>query len=53
MNLLLGNLMQNAIDATENCENKQIEIVIRYDRRCIFVRISNPYSGELQYKNGK
>lgn len=53
MNILLGNLMQNAIDAVEKCEDKHIDVLIRYDRSCIFIKINNPYIGELKYKDGE
>lgn len=53
MNILLGNLMQNAIDATEKCKEKYIDVLIRYDRNCIFIKISNPYDGERLVKDGE
>ena len=53
MNILLGNLMQNAIDAAEKCEDKHIDVLIRYDRSCIFIKISNPYVGELNCRDGE
>ena len=53
MNILLGNLMQNAIDAAEKCEDKHIAVLIKYDRSCIFIKISNSFSGELIVKNGE
>lgn len=53
MNIIFGNLMQNAIDATEKCEEKHIDILIRFDRNCIFAKISNPYDGERLVKDGE
>ena len=37
MNVILGNLMQNAIEAAEKCQNGEILIHIRYDHGCFFI----------------
>ena len=53
MNILLGNLMQNSIDAARQCKDKHIDVLIRYERSCIFIKISNPYTGKLKLKDGE
>lgn len=47
MNVLLGNLMQNAIEATEKCGGGTINASIRYNRGCILINISNPLEGPM------
>ena len=45
--------MQNAIDSAKNCDDALINITIKYDKKCIFMKITNPISGELKFKNGE
>ncbi len=53
MNVILGNLMQNAIEAAEKCQNGEILIHIRYDHGCLFITLKNSYSGKTSIKDGK
>lgn len=41
MNIILGNLMDNAIEASERIENPSIKIDITYKMNCLFIKIVN------------
>jgi signal transduction histidine kinase len=41
MNVILGNLMENAIEASDEIENPFIDISVKYDRGCLFFKIEN------------
>ena len=46
--LILGNLLENAVEAAEKVEGKrQIKIKIKYDKNNLLVFVSNSYSGTL------
>lgn len=46
--LILGNLLENAVEAAEKVEGKrQIKIKIKYDKNNLLVFVSNSYSGIL------
>lgn len=51
---ILGNLMDNAINATKKLEveKRQISINIKYDKKRLIIVISNTYDGKLLYKDG-
>ncbi len=53
MNILLGNIMQNAIDAAEKCDDKQISVTIKYDKQCIFIMVSNSFNGDIEHHDGE
>ena len=53
MNVILGNLMQNAIEAAEKCANGQISIYMRYNRGSLFITLKNSYCGKTAIKDGK
>ena len=46
--LILGNLLENAVEATERVrEKKYIKIHIKYDKNNLLIFISNSYEGDL------
>lgn len=48
MVIILGNLLDNAIEACEKTEdNKEIKLVINYSLRNLFITIENTYNGRL------
>lgn len=48
--VILGNLFDNAIEATTKTEkNKIISACIELDRNVLYINISNPFEGELHY----
>ena len=44
---ILGNLIDNAIEACENQSEKHIEIVIKEVKKLLYIKIVNSYEGEL------
>lgn len=48
MSVVLGNAIDNAIEASEKTEEKKVSIVLRYTKGRLLIQIGNPYSGELQ-----
>jgi len=54
LSVILGNLMDNAIEATlRSKEEKQISISIELDRNVLYISIYNSFDGILNYKNDK
>ena len=53
MNVILGNLLENAIFAAEKSEEKWIDISIYVDKGVFHATIKNTYNGELISKNEK
>lgn len=52
--ILLGNLMDNAIEAAMQCENKKtVELKIKQQKNHISIHIRNSYSGQLIEKNNR
>lgn len=45
LNVLLGNLMDNAIEALERCEDKYLALTMRVDRGLLFLKVVNRYDG--------
>lgn len=52
MNVILGNLLSNACEAIGECEEKEIEILIRYDRGVLLFRVTNSYKGMVLESGG-
>ena len=50
---ILNNLISNAIEACQYCDEKYIELDIDVLDNCIIIRCENPYSGNLNTKNDK
>lgn len=54
LSVILGNLMDNAIEAASKSKNeKKINVSIDLDRNVLYINISNSFDGVLNYKNGK
>lgn len=53
LNVILGNLLENAIFAAEKSEEKWIDISIYVDKGVFHATIKNTYNGELISKNEK
>jgi sensor histidine kinase YesM len=49
---IFSNLLQNAVEAAENSDNKTIFMQFRYDERNIYIREENTYKS-ICYKNGE
>lgn len=52
MNILLGNLLENAIEAVQNIEDKTIRLQMRYDIGVLLIHTCNSYGGTVKIKNG-
>lgn len=52
-NIVLGNLMDNAIEAARKSEDKLLQIKIHYRKGMLFIDIRNSYSGELLKAEGR
>ena len=51
-NVILGNLLDNAIEAAQNSKEKYLGIDIRTKRGLLFITIENSYDGSIQlHKN--
>lgn len=47
LNILISNLLTNAIEATTQCDHKYLNIAIKYDRSILYISIYNTYQGTL------
>ena len=52
MNIILGNLMENAIEAQKEVNNHNIDLDISYLMDSIIIEISNTYSHKIRFKDG-
>ena len=43
--VILGNLLDNALDAVPRSADKTLKLDIRYDRQALFIHIENTYDG--------
>lgn len=48
---ILGNLLDNAIEASSKAENKYVKFRMSYDRGTVLIVISNSYNGELNFED--
>ncbi|MDW7668030.1 MAG: GHKL domain-containing protein [Bacillota bacterium] len=54
MSVILGNLLDNAINASSKLEkDKRLDLKIDYKRGRLFINLSNTYTGILNYKGDK
>lgn len=45
LNIVIGNLLDNAIDALNKTEDKKLEIIIKYNKGVINIKIKNTFDG--------
>lgn len=53
LSVVLGNLLDNAIEAARCCEEKLIKISVELDRNVLYISVSNSFKGKLNYKENK
>lgn len=54
LNVILGNLLDNAAEAIVRADEKYLELKMRYDRNVLYISIHNSYDGKVELdKNGK
>ena len=49
---ILGNLLDNAIDAVDKLANKWISVTIKLVKGNLYILVKNPYEGEIRFKDG-
>lgn len=52
LNVIFGNLLENAILAAEKAEDMWVSLFVKYEKGMLFIEIKNSYSQQLN-KNGK
>lgn len=52
MNIILGNLLENAMEAVEHVSEKVIILQMKYEKEMLFIHTSNAYDG-VYYKKGE
>lgn len=50
--ILLGNLLDNAIENFDNEAGNAVELDMKYDKGRLFIRLTNPYSGMVKKGEG-
>ena len=53
LSIIIGNLLDNAIEAASAAEDKFIDISLELDRNVLYINISNSYDGNLKFAGGK
>lgn len=51
-NVIIGNLLENAIDAATKAKEKKIVLKIQYSGDVLFLQIKNTYEGNIKIENG-
>ncbi|MCM1125163.1 MAG: GHKL domain-containing protein [Lachnospiraceae bacterium] len=47
LNVIFGNLLDNAIAAANNSKDKWLSVLVRYDKGMLFINIRNSYEGNV------
>ena len=50
---ILGNLLDNALDAVAKVEDKRIKLNVKATKGNLFIAIENTFDGKIKYANGK
>lgn len=53
LNILLGNLLENALDALQQVEQRTLDIYIHYEINILYISIYNSFDGVYQKREGK
>lgn len=53
LNVIVGNLLENAIDAAAKSEEKKIIFTMQFAGGVLFLRIKNTYGGTIKIENGR
>ena len=53
LNVIVGNLLENAIEAASTAEKKEIAIAMQYSGGVLFLQIKNTFAGEVNVESGK
>jgi len=49
---ILGNLLDNALEATAMAEEKRIDINLSYNKSALIIKVANTFDGIVKYTNG-
>jgi len=50
---ILGNLLDNALDAVAKVRDKAIKLDIEYSKESLFIQVENTFDGVVEYEKGK
>ena len=50
---ILGNLLDNALDAVAKTQNKTIKLNVKASKGNLFIKVDNSFDGEVKYAKGK
>ena len=50
---ILGNLLDNALDAVKKVEDRMIKLDIEFSRESLFIQVDNTFDGVVNYAEGK
>lgn len=53
LSIIIGNLLDNAIEAASKAEERFINISLELDRNVLYISISNSYEGKLKFNGSK
>lgn len=53
LNVIIGNLMDNAIESIKETADKTIHFEMALDRSMLFIKVRNQFAGHLKMKNGE
>lgn len=53
LSIIIGNLLDNAIEASSKADDRFINISIELDRNVLYISISNSYDGKLKFTGSK
>ncbi len=52
LNVILGNLLENAIEASKKSDEKIMSVCITLEKNILFINISNTFDGNVEVKKG-
>ena len=50
---ILGNLIDNALDAVTKVDEKMIKLTVRYSKGCLLIHIENTFNGEIKHSESQ
>lgn len=53
INVILGNLLENAVDALRNCRERKLAVRMKLDRGILLVCVENTYEGDIREAKGR
>ena len=51
LNILISNLLTNAIEAMSICHKKYLSVIVKYNRNILYISVHNTYQGKLRKQN--